>query len=108
MDDLVECVAHTNDYDPDCEYCLAEVKWLDARTAKVNAGNAACEQRLAYIGHTVDMASVVALRTNTLIDFLFAHNPKMRARFEGLFAANCGQALQMTETSANRARLLHP
>lgn len=108
MDDIVECVAHAIDYDPECEYCVAEVQAIDARTAKVNKGNKAAEQRLAYLGHTIEMAGVVALRTNTLVDFLFNHNPKMRAKFEALFAANCGQALQLTEQAANRARLITP
>lgn len=107
-DSTPECVQHMQDFDEDCEFCKTELDFILRRTAKVVKGNEAALQRIAYLGHTVDTSSVAMMRLNTLIDFILSHNPKMKAKFESFFAANCGESLRLTEETVNRQRLMAP
>lgn len=102
--DELACVVHTSEFQPDCEMCLDECTAIINFTGKVTTRNTATEQRIAYLGHTIDITSVVHMRLNTLIDMLVQHNPKMRARFEATFAVNCEEALRQTEENCNNLR----
>lgn len=101
-----ECVVHPYDFDPDCEFCVEEVEFMQRRTAKVMKGNEQAEIRIGYIGARLDPGSILAMRLGTFIEFCTAHNPKMRAKYEQMWAMTLGEALIRTEDEANRARLI--
>lgn len=99
------CLGHMSDFDSECERCLGEVEALQRFQNKIHARNQAAEQRIAYLGKTVEMTGVLMMRLNTFIDVML-QNPKMRGRFEIMFATACEEALRHTEEAVNRQRLL--
>lgn len=99
-----QCIAHPVAFEADCEYCVNEIDAYNRMLAKLQQRNGAAEQRIAYLGQTVQLVDVVMLRLNTFIDLLL-QNPKMKARFEITYAVNCEEALRLTEERVNRERL---
>lgn len=102
------CVTHTHSFDVDCDFCAAELESLQRVLQKSMKNNQATEQRLAYVGVKIDLAQVLVIRINTLLDLLFAENPKARQRYEIIHSLTVEEVLANTETQANRARLLMP
>lgn len=107
-EDRFQCVAHPVGFDTDCPFCAEEVKDLQTRALKITQRNQAAEYRIQMLGQTIDIASVVLLRLNTLLGMITAGNPKQLAIFELLFTENCEISLQQTEAAVNRARLMIP
>lgn len=102
-----QCIVHMNEFDPECTVCLGEIEAFNRFLAKVQQRNGATEQRIAYLGQSIQMVDVLQLRLNTFIELLL-QNPKMRARFEITYAIACEEALRMTEERVNRERLTVP
>jgi hypothetical protein len=80
---------------------------LTEQLAEVKAANGLQVRQIAAQGGRLDLASILKIRLETMIDAVFA-DPSDRLRFEMFFESRMAPALEQTQREVAKAKLAQP
>lgn len=99
------CIAHLALPDVDCEFCQDELGELQAMYNGLVKKNQKKTALLMSQGAQLDPGSLIAGRLDMLLDILFQHDPRARAKFEIAFAKSVLKSLDEALSAHARQRL---